>query len=546
MKFFIFVVLFYVALAAMTFGKLPYTFFQQDEWAIFGHLMNADKSGISLLDRLTIYEQDTHLVPFTNALTLLEYRLFGINFAPYAITAIAFHLGNAVLVYELASLLLKKKWLAVAAGAIFLINSISHQAVTWTATATGTVTSTTVTLISLIFFSKYLVTGERNRLYVWFSILIFFLSLFFKETSIFVFFFYPIFWFILSKKRNFKRAVQIIFPLGTLGIVYVLVRIVFSWLVAPGIASELYQPPFVVYFFRMIALPIRVIAQSFVPVSFILKTARLFVPLAYPHFVTVGTPDPYIVESAAADIISFFIFCFLLLSQSIGRLTRVSLLFIALSALPFVVVPGIAGYLSLIDGRHLYLTGIFSAIFLSLVIGHVFIGARKHRVVYTVIVIIVGLFGIYHILKIRKDTDYQVALAHVRMPILEKITRSYPVLPTRVVFYITSDTPYYGLPYEEPILPFQSGFGQTLLVWYEARGENFPACFFAKKYLYELLSEGYKECDGRGFGYFRKSDTFEQAIQQFAIAPEQIIAFDYASGTNALTDVTEHLRRVLQ
>lgn len=555
---FLYIVFFaYLLIAIITFGKLPRTFFQQDEWAIFGNIIFTDKAGISLFDRFFVYEQYTHLVPFSNALTLVQYRLYGIDFAPYAITSVAFHLVNAFLVFVLAFVLLKKKWLAVLSGGIFLINSISHQAVTWIATSAGTETSTTVLLLSLISFGAYVTDGERTRRLLWVSLVLFIFSLGFKETSLFVFLFYPLFWFIFSRKRSIFSARKIILPLGIAGLLYVSVRLYFFSALSTSIISqpELSQPPFPVYLYRMVALPIRILAQSFVPVPFILKGARGLVLLAYPHFVTDHTPDPYVVESAGADILSFFIFCVILMvryfvqrwkNKNVTRLFDVSLIFITMSALPFIVVPGVAGYLSLIDGRHLYLTGIFSAVLLAIVIYTAVAWLRKKRFAVLSVILLIGLVGAYHILKIGKDIDYQVALAKVRVPILEQIISTYPTLPKNVVFYVSSDTPYYGLPYEEPIVPFQSGFGQTLLVWYNERGENFPACFFEKQYLYVLLSQDYKECAGRGFGYYRKADALEQAVGQFHIRPEQVIAFQYNSGTNTLVDITKDTRSLLQ
>ena len=139
-----------------------------------------------------------------------------------------------------------------------------------------------------------------------------------------------------------------------------------------------------------------------------------------------------------------------------------------------------------------------------------------------------------------------MALGQLRQSILHKISDTYPTLPQKAVFYITSDAPYYGLPYEEPIVPFQSGFGQTLLVWYNARIDDLPACLFEHQYLYVLLSEDYKECGGRGFGYFRKPESFNQAIKKYELDPNNVIAFRFSSSTNSLLDVTEETREIIR
>jgi len=114
------------------------------------------------------------------------------------------------------------------------------------------------------------------------------------------------------------------------------------------------------------------------------------------------------------------------------------------------------------------------------------------------------------------------------------------------VFYTESDTSYYGLPIEEKIMPFYSGFGQTLLVWYEGKGEDFPACFFKDKYLYAIIEEGYKECEGRGYGYFRKFDSLKTAILKYSIDPKNVISFSHIAGDEKLVDTSLEIREKLK
>ncbi len=149
----------------------------------------------------------------------------------------------------------------------------------------------------------------------------------------------------------------------------------------------------------------------------------------------------------------------------------------------------------------------------------------------------------YHIRKIRKDIDEQIAIGNLRQSILRMVIASAPNLPRRAVFYVESDRPYYGL--QEPIVPFQSGFGQVLLVWYNANGADFPACLFDREYLYVLLEENFKECQGRGFGYFRKTLTFNNALKIYHFQPNEIFAFRFISATNTFKDMTIEIRSKL-
>ncbi|MBI5153345.1 MAG: hypothetical protein HZA36_02700 [Parcubacteria group bacterium] len=550
----------YVALSIFIFGKLPQTFFQQDEWAILGNMIYADKAGISLFDRLFIYEQDTHLIPLSNAVTLALYRLFGITFAPWAVISILLHLVNAFLVLVLAEKLVRNRLVAFGAGVIFLVSSISHQAVTWLATTVGTAGSTLFFLLSLLTFATYLEEEKQRTWQLLLTAFFFLVSLGFKETSIFGFLLFPIWWMIIGGRKTFKKSIAPLMVFGCIAIGYFFMRIFFTAIAPPSVVlPELTQAPLEEYIVRAVAIPLRALAQSVFPLKFMLLFSRELIQLAYPQFFIGGAPDPYVVEGVAADIISLvvsifvFLFCFVAAQIFISkkrsegvRVITITLISIAASSLPFIAVPGKAGYNALLDGRHLYLTGIFSSILVATVLWGILLWIGKRRIAAAGILGLFLLAMSYHGLKIRRDIDYQVAIGGLRKSILNKVITLYPTLPKRVVFFVQSDAPYYGLPFEEPIIPFQSGFGQTLLVWYNAHEANLPACFFDKKYLYVLLSEDFKECKGQGFGYFRKKETFNQAIKIHAIKPEEVIAFRFTSSTNTLTDFTIQVRETLR
>jgi hypothetical protein len=103
---------------------------------------------------------------------------------------------------------------------------------------------------------------------------------------------------------------------------------------------------------------------------------------------------------------------------------------------------------------------------------------------------------------------------------------------------------YYGLPSEEKMLPFQSGLGQTLLVWYHDQ-ENYPNEFYQNRFLWEITDQGYQEVGDRGFGYFRDKDLLRQAIAQYNLVPESLVAFSWNSQTEELKDVTVLVREEL-
>lgn len=535
----IWVVLIYFFLAVIAFQKLPFTFFQQDEWAVFGNYIYWEKANLSWWERLFTYEQDTHLIPFANLLSYLEFKMFGLHFFYYGIFSIATHIANAILVYILSVLLTKKKSIGYLSGAIFLIGSITHQAVTWIATSPGTLTAAFFALLSAIFFI-------RSK--VFFAAIFLIVSLGFKETSIFLLIFFPIVWYV--QKRALKiTAKRFLFSFGFLAILYVILRAFFALYgyESTSDTTAVSQPNPIVYAFRLPTVPFKFIAQSFVPQSVLTQMAGELVTLGYPQFVQGGKPNPYIVQSVAVDIISylfsigFFITFFVSFSmlkrkkeENIAKTILVSIAFVVLGSFPFVLVPGMAGYFSLIDGRHLYLTSAFFSLLISIVAYTLFSYTRFKRIVGPAIIISVSVFLVFHILQIRSHINQQVGIGLIRKGVLQQITGLYPKLPQKIVFFVESDKAYYGLPETQKIPPFQSGFGQTLLVWYHMQGEKFPSCFFKEKYLYTLLEEGYRECDGRGFGYFRNNEKLAEVFSSQNISQKDVIPLSYHSSDHSI------------
>lgn len=540
----IFLLIFYFLLSTIIFWKLPSTFFQQDEWAIFGIHLYGDKVGLSLFQRLFLFEQYIHLIPLSMLFSYLQFKFFGLNFFLYAIFDIIFHTVNALAVFYLAFLLTKERKVSFIAGALFLANSITHQATTWVATTVGTEGSTFFILLSIIFFILY--SQKRRYCHSFISVFFLCISLLFKETGIFIFLFLPVLWLLYAKNKNYKSFIKDFSPFFLLGIGYVLFRIyflVFGYIStsSPDITS---QPDLSVYLYRLTTYPLKFIAQSFIPISYVIQFAESIILLAYPNFVNEKIPNIHVVQTIGSDLVSYIISIIILLTCLVmikylkqkkekgSKLIILCISFIFLSSLPFILIPGKAGYFSLIDGRHLYLTSIFSSIFLSVIIFTPMNFFKKNKIIFFITAVVIFKIVVFNASQIKTDILKQVDYANVRKSILEKIINTYPSLSSRAIIYAESDKAYYGLPLDQQILPFQSGFGETLLVWYDQHGGNFPACFFQAKFLYDITSEGYKECNGRGFGYFRKIESLRRSMKENNISINSVLGFRYSySGT---------------
>ncbi|MDP2638270.1 MAG: hypothetical protein Q8P26_04380 [Candidatus Levybacteria bacterium] len=120
---------------------------------------------------------------------------------------------------------------------------------------------------------------------------------------------------------------------------------------------------------------------------------------------------------------------------------------------------------------------------------------------------------------------------------LKSIQSEHPKLLTQTIFYIQSNKTYHGMPEEERNLPVQSGFGRMLMLWYD-NTEDFPACMFEGVFLHDLIAQGYRECEGRGFGYFRNYPKLLSFLESSNIAPKQVIGYSWDDNTQKLMDIS--------
>lgn len=555
-----------IVLVLFVFWDLPQTFFQQDEWQFFGSIIHALDSERPFLNIILPFGGGlTHFFPLSNLFFLLEYISFKINFTPYAIINIFLHLINSFLVFWLLRQVSRQQIVAFLASLLFAVNSISHQAVSWVANVIGTLPATLFLLLSLIFYIRYL-QNENRAMYFIVSLVFLVVSLFFKETGVFLFIFFPLIWLIYNfsnVKAKFKRVKKSFLALLSLGGFYILLRLFlffFGFTSSQPEVVDVSIVPLPVYFYRLFTIPLRVISQSIFPAKMILEWSRKIIYLAYPQFIASdGVANPYLVESVVADLVGYSLtLIILLLSLVIFKyLTRrkekdlvkvlvFSLFFVLTSSLPFIFVPGRAGYFSIFEPRNLYIPVIGSSLMIAIFFYFLasLISKKPQMVNFLVALLLMPLL-IFHIKSVKADLKKLEAISQLRKSFLITIQDGYPQLPTKTIFYTQSDTPYYGMPESEKILPVQSGFGRMLMVLYQA-SEKFPGCLYENQFLHDLISQGYRECQGRGFGYFREYDKLVETLKTNDLSPNDVFAFSWSGKSEEFKNITNEIRERLR
>lgn len=548
----------FFSLIIATYWNLPHTFFQQDEWSAFGNFIFSEGIGgfwKVMFDSVGV-NASVHLVPLTVLSFFIQFKLFQFNFLPYAVLSIIGHASITLLFFYLTFLVTKNKIISFSAALIFGLGSISSQSVTWIAASVITQPAAFFSLLSMVFFFYY--TQNKKSRYMAYSLLALFIGLLFKESIFFLFFFLPVIGF-LCKEGNRVRWIMknILLPLFVFFVAYVLLRIVLLvvysthfQVVSPiGVGTQIPE-----YIARVFLLPFRVIPQSLIPMQFLLFLSEGVIGLLYPFtFVLGGVINPYIVESVGLDmvclIVGVFIVIFTYISYKIflkskdlylSRGILFSFLFLVFSSLPFVLIPGKAGFVSIIEPRNLYISTMGSSMLLSILLygmAKKIFTESKLRICFVLVLILPILFVHYKLINGSLTTLTVDSL--IRKSIIASIQERYPELPNKAIFYFESDKSYYGL---DEMLPFQSGPGETLLVAYRVKGQDIPLCFFEDQRFYDLLFQGYKDCGGRKFGYFRYKELLKKEVVEGKISVEDVIAFKFSSSDNSLKEISDEVR----
>lgn len=516
-------------------------FFQQDEWYGYSEYILNSGTNLPSLMKYFFAPSVVHFTPLTLIFLNTFLRIFGMDYILSAGFSLSFHLIVLVLVYFLLLEIFESKKTAGVGSLLFASFAAGQQATSWVMADVATHGASIFGILSIIFFLRFLKSGNRGKFII--SIVLLTISILFKEIT---FTLVPLMlymvWFYGNQNR--KQQVYTTKILVILGACYVLSRLAMIPFVKlqPGsmLAVQSLSPLKIIYNF--ITVPIKVICQSIIPIEIIRAFAE-FIARIFPKEIAgeVGTTafDLFVVKrvmEAISLLASIAIFVWVTIKHSRSKIINFGLAWIIINSLIFAFAPERSSVVFTIDSRYLYFTSIGAAIVIASVFAKINLRNKFSAGIILLIIIIPNLYFLNLNLKTNMDQG------RVRKGILANITNRVPDLPDRTIFYTISNQSYYGLPPEEKILPFQSGFGQTLLSWYYPT-ENFPKEFFTERFLWEINSQGYKEVDNIGFGYFRDMDLLKETIKQYNLPRESLFAFTWDGKKFFISDMTDKVRQ---
>lgn len=532
--------LFLLLLIMFAFRDLPQSFFEQDEWHSFGHynyLLSLNTS--DLIINALRSGPFNHFTPLSLFSKLTMFKVFGLNAEYYFYVSIFLHFLVAAAVYFLVYLVLERKLPAFLSSIFFAINSSHHQAVTWIGTFEGAELSVLFGVLSLCSFLRYRKIDRKKWFYL--TLLCLFISLLFKETAIS--FFIILGALVMISQRRIKGS---LIGIGGVALAYLLLKFNYLFFKTASVGTALDQSKvdfFQAFIYNIMTVPIKIFAQLVLPNDIMIGiTSRE----AFSFNPNIG---PWTLEYAFFyDLLSFssgaliIIIIYLIAKRSKYKFSiYLGVAIIVANIMPLLII---RKYLTYLDSRYLYQAtvglGLIIGFVCQSVLSDIKIGKIGRRFVSLGFLSCALVIYFLHFYSLQGLIERDREVGNIRENILVQIKRGYPQLPEETVFYTQSDSTYYGIG-EERILPFQSGFGQTLLVWYSV-DDKLPKEFFEGDFLWDIKSQGYKEAGQRGFGYFRDFTLLKKAVKDYNIPVSSVIAFSWDKQSTKLVDTSYQTR----
>jgi len=549
-KFIILTVFVLLLLTTIFYGRTLFTWFQQDEWDWMGRytyynsishfpLWEAFKSSLFPHPRY-------RFTPLYDALYAGATQIFGLEFIGYALFGLFCHIINSILVYVLTQKITRNHYIAFLSSILFATSSIGQKSVTWTATSFNTEPAFTFSMLSIIAVVKYFTEKNRNITQIFFYI---FIALWFKETALGVVLALPVIAFILENKSHRIKTKKIFLATFVFLLIYFSTRYLLSR-IGLRIHTEGYPD-----YGRLLSLgeylkagiwtPLRSFVDVFFFPNTLISIATFF---RGKHDIFAETVGVNYVTLIIFPLLSFFLFSvykkFVPRKTAIKKVTLIGLTLVGVSIITYflLTIRGSESIIYILRSRDLYISTAGASILLAIPVYYLLTKTKKYYKFLGIFFLLIYLC--YHYININNFIlTEEISRGTVRKPIIETIYLKYPQVGQKSIFYIKSDTAYYGN--SNPSLPYQTGFGRTLLVWYLIKNKSFTPALAKDDYLYPAFSEGYREINGSGFGFFTNYEKLTQAVKDYSIPTENIYAFSYHGKNNLLEDVSIEVRKNL-
>lgn len=514
-------------------------FYQQDEWQTIGNNIVLNNfwevfPNFNFVNFVSVQERFA-----SNALAYFLMGKFAFNLTLIGIYSLTLHLINAVLVYEIIRRWVVRDNLFALLGSLFFgISDVSISAVSWFGTSLGTLPATTLVLLSLIFYFRYIESRKQKFLLV--VLILLYSSFFFKEIGVFLLLFLPLVSLLFLKytKNSFLRIFWPFFALFILVTSFRIVNLVFlsdrSGELFVTSREETFLPSVIA---RTLMYPLTSFSLSFLPPEPLVEFSKYFTNTYYPfvaseHFNLIAQT---IVIDVFAVLATFIILAAIYIALKTEKNTTKKMvvfwiLFFLLSFSPYILLSKSFAYL---ESRYYYLANLPAGILLAVLTLSLakFLKRWKLEILPMIaVVLFLGLHGKF----LTKDLGQLALVSQERVSFFSELKDLKPTLTeNKNVFFLTGDHNYYV---PGNIVPFQQGMGYTLMVLYYKTGK-IPGELINDRFLWDLNTEGYREVGNLGFGFFSDKGKLHEAVKEHGLPASQINALHYDSSSKKLRKV---------
>ncbi len=525
-------------------------FFEQDEWGAFGYAIN----GYNLPWWNMFIDHGFHFSPLGYIYWLIFYILFGFKAAYYTFAQLLLHSIAAYLVYVLSSKLSKNKTVGILTSILFVTNGRANQAFTHLA-----IFNMVASFIFIISFLIYLANikgqlfSKKNLVVLY----LFFLgAVGFREEGFMIVPLFLSYLYIYDRKKINKKNFGAFIYLG-LG----LILLIGYWFLAKFLNSTSIpasvKPSYKDAFYNFLALPIKLISQTFITSNSILfflvdntkkiyRDASINVSENYPPLID-------LVDLIIFNLLAIPFSLWVIFSKNKDLLKHLS--FCILFILFDVFITSFLGRsLYLIDQRYLYFVS-FPILFLtSFFFVSVFTSKSKKSYIDLLKKICVFVVLIFLITTsyqdIQRDVSAKKIVGEAKVSLLKSIVDTHPKLSDKTIFFFEcreecSRNAKFGLP-NNVVLPFQLGPGWVLLATYSKGHETTWGKFMSDDFLINYGSQGYREIGNMGFGYFIDRDMLIKTLKQKKLSSDVVVALQYNEDSLTVSDISKSFRESLK
>lgn len=531
----------FLSITIFAFWGLWNTYFQQDEWLLFGRAINQSQGlPLSFLDFA-----GNHFWPAGNALWFSLYKIFGFDAWFYSLSAILLHSLVSFLVWKFINGFIKNGKVSFLLTILFTISFPAAQPVLWFAIPVFLFPSIIFLLLFLIYLQKCNEKGILSRKDILILFLLFLISFIFREESMTLMLLLPAY-VLLFWKGSKNRLILPVLTLVVIIIVFILARIGLEAINGEHIIYEQGSRKLIILY-NLISIPPKIVFQNALEyVNFWWPASNWYAKLAFPWLLQDGHSMSRAVFEGIVFLLSIPLA--LLVGASFIKSSLKNKKVIIFSIFWILVCSAILAFggrrLHFLESRYLYLGNIGVILFLyGLFSPFVRINERFRPLFMVSLLIFYFGFIVYFYSGVRwYVNDFYTPIAEQRKNIISQILKTYPKIEKNTIFFVECKSSCLA---DDIILPFQSGVGQMLLVLYGSKNEKAYAPFLNFYFLWDWKSEGYKRIGDYGFGYFRDFKKMKDVYTKENIRPEDIVSFKYDKSNNKIEDTSQKTRERL-